>query len=55
VDPRGIRDEYLRQFSLFCTELERGCRETQVDLVRAVTSKDPGETLSGYLAGRMRK
>jgi len=54
VDPRGIRAEYLRQFETFCTELERGCREFKVDLVRTLTSQDPGEALSQYLAGRVR-
>jgi uncharacterized protein (DUF58 family) len=55
VDPRGIREEYLRQFRLFCEELERGCREIQVDLVHLTTTTDPAEALSKYLAGRMRK
>jgi uncharacterized protein (DUF58 family) len=55
VDPRGIRQEYLRQFEEFSTRLERGCREFQVDLVRAVTTQDPAETLSTYLAGRGRR
>lgn len=52
VDPRGVREEYLRQFNTFCAELERGCREINVDLVRAVTTQNPADTLSGYLAGR---
>jgi uncharacterized protein (DUF58 family) len=53
VDPRGIREEYLSQFNAFCRELERRCGETQVDLVRAVTSVPPADTLSRYLASRM--
>lgn len=53
VDPRGIREEYLAQFNSFCSELERRCGEVQVDLVRAVTSKPPADTLSQYLASRM--
>jgi uncharacterized protein (DUF58 family) len=52
VDPRGIREEYLRQFETFCAELERGCREIQVDLVRVTTSQNPADALSHYLAGR---
>lgn len=52
VDPRGIREEYLRQFNAFCAELERGCREIQVDLVRMQTSHDPAEALTQYLAAR---
>jgi uncharacterized protein (DUF58 family) len=55
VDPRGIRNEYLRQFNAFCEGLDRGCREIQVDLVRAVTTEDPADALSHYLAGRSRK
>ncbi|MFN3648833.1 MAG: DUF58 domain-containing protein [Armatimonadota bacterium] len=55
VDPRGIREEYLRQFQEFCTELERGCREIQVDVVRLLTSENPADGLSRYLAGRMRR
>jgi hypothetical protein len=55
VDPRGIREEYLNQFNQFCTQLERECREMQIDLVRTVTSQEPAEALSGYLAGRSRK
>lgn len=52
VDPRGIREEYLRQFNAFCAELERGCREIQVDLVRMPTSREPAEALTQYLAAR---
>ena len=55
VDPRGIRDEYLKQFNQFCSELERGCQEIQVDLVRMVTTEDPADALSRYLAGRTRR
>jgi uncharacterized protein (DUF58 family) len=52
VDPRGIREEYLRQFNTFCTELEQGCREINVDLVRTLTTDSPADTLSHYLANR---
>lgn len=52
VDPRGIRQEYLQQFNAFCTELDRGCREVNVDLVRMVTSENPADALSRYIAGR---
>jgi hypothetical protein len=55
VDPRGIRDEYLRQVENFCTGLERGCREIDADLVRVTTTQQPGEALAAYLAGRMRR
>ena len=55
VDPRGIREEYLRTFNEFCAELERRCREIRVDLVRTVTTEPPADALSHYLAGRMRR
>ncbi len=55
VDPRGIRQEYLSQFNAFCQELEKGCAEMQVDLMRMTTDASPTDLLSRYLAGRMRK
>ncbi|MCC2668266.1 MAG: vWA domain-containing protein [Armatimonadetes bacterium] len=55
VDPRGIREEYLRNFNEFCSELERRCREIRVDVVRTVTTEAPADALSHYLAGRMRR
>jgi uncharacterized protein (DUF58 family) len=55
VDPRGIREEYLRAFNGFCTELERRCRESRVDLVRTVTSAPAADALSKYLSGRRGK
>lgn len=55
VDPRGIRDEYLRAFNDFCTELERRCREIRADLVRTVTSDPVADALSKYLSGRRGK
>lgn len=55
VDPRGIRDEYLRQMNDFCEGLERGCREIDADLVRFSTDQPPGEALGAYLARRMRR
>jgi uncharacterized protein (DUF58 family) len=55
VDPRGIREEYLRAFNGFCTELERRCREIRVDLVRTVTSDPAADALSKYLSGRRGK
>jgi uncharacterized protein (DUF58 family) len=52
VDPRGIREEYLRQFGAFRERLERGCREIGADLVPVLTSEEPAAALSRYLAGR---
>ncbi len=55
VDPRGVREEYLRNFRGFCDELERGCREIHADLIRVTTSEPPGDALGRYLANRMRR
>jgi uncharacterized protein (DUF58 family) len=52
VDPRGIREEYLREFQQFRSRLERECRESRVDLVPAITSEAPSATLSRYLGSR---
>lgn len=52
VDPRGLREEYLRQFGHFAEALDRGCREMQVDIVRSLTSEAPEDTLSHYLSSR---
>jgi uncharacterized protein (DUF58 family) len=52
VDPRGVREEYLEQFNRHCTELERRCREIQVDLVPVITNREPAQALSAYLAAR---
>jgi uncharacterized protein (DUF58 family) len=55
VDPRGVREEYLRQFRAFVSALERGCRETSIDWVQMPTDQPVDRSLSHYLAGRMRK
>ena len=55
VDPRGIREEYLRQFEEFNTKLERGCMEMEVDLVRNNTKLPAEEALRDYLATRTRR
>jgi uncharacterized protein (DUF58 family) len=55
ADPRGIRDEYLRQFHDFVTAMERGCRESSIDWLQMPTDQPVDQTLSRYLSGRMRK
>jgi uncharacterized protein (DUF58 family) len=55
ADPRGIREEYLRQFGEFREGLERGCRETSIDLVTMPTDQPLDVALANYLASRMRK
>lgn len=53
VDPRGLREGYLKQFRAFRDELQRGCRMLKIDLVPLRTDQDVGLVLSRYLAYRM--
>lgn len=55
VDPRGIRDEYLKEFNSFCDQVERGCREIQVDVVRTLTHEPPAEVIARYITSRSRR
>ena len=52
VDPKGIRDEYLRQVSIFIDGWRRGCLENRIDYVLVNTADPPEEVLHRYLAGR---
>jgi uncharacterized protein (DUF58 family) len=54
VDPRAVREGYLREFAAFGEALERGCREIDVDLVRMPTDEPIDQLLSTYLAARLR-
>jgi uncharacterized protein (DUF58 family) len=53
TDPRALRDGYLEQVGSFITELQRGCRNQNIDYVQLRTDRDPGVALSGYLAHRL--
>src|SRR5437588_310031 len=55
ADPRGIREEYLRQFGQFREALERGCREISTDLVMMPTDQALDVSLTHYLASRLRR
>jgi uncharacterized protein (DUF58 family) len=55
ADPRGIREEYLRQFTAFREALDRGCREISTDLVSVTTDQALDISLANYLASRMRR
>src|SRR5438067_3444416 len=55
VDPHSVRADYLREFGGFVENLERGCREIDVDLVRMPTDEPIERLLSSYLAKRMRR
>jgi uncharacterized protein (DUF58 family) len=54
TDPRGLRAGYLRELHAFQTELRRGCRRMNIDLVPLRTDQNLGLTLSRYLAHRMK-
>ncbi len=53
TDPRALRDGYLEQVGSFVTELQRGCRNQNIDYVQLRTDRDVGVALSGYLAHRL--
>ena len=53
TDPRARRDGYLEQVGAFVTELQRGCRNQNIDYVQLRTDRDVGVALSGYLAHRL--
>ena len=53
TDPRALRDGYLEQVGSFVTELQRGCRNQNIDYVQLRTDRDLGVALSGYLAHRL--
>lgn len=54
VDPRGIRDEYLRQVKLFIENWKDVCLENSVDYVQVNIAESPADVLHRYLASRMR-
>ncbi len=53
TDPRALRRSYLDQIRSFVTELQRGCREQNVDYVQLRTDTSLGVALSSYLAHRL--
>jgi uncharacterized protein (DUF58 family) len=53
TDPRSLRRGYLQQVEAFVTELERGCREQNIDYVQMQTDTPLSVALSSYLAHRL--
>jgi uncharacterized protein (DUF58 family) len=53
TDPRGLRHGYLDQVQGFISELQRGCRNQNIDYVQLTTSTNLGVALSSYLAHRL--
>jgi uncharacterized protein (DUF58 family) len=52
TEPRVLRSAYLHELQAYLGELERGCREQEVDYVRLGTNANLGITMSAYLAQR---
>jgi uncharacterized protein (DUF58 family) len=53
TDPRSLRDGYLAEVGAFISQLQRGCREQNMDYVRLRTDTSLAVALSGYLAHRL--
>jgi len=53
TDPRALRRSYLDEVRAFVTELQRGCREQNIDYVQLRTDAPLGVALSSYLAHRL--
>jgi uncharacterized protein (DUF58 family) len=55
TDPRSLRQSYLDLFARFLAELERGCRDQNVDYVQMRTDAPLSVALSSYLAHRLKR
>jgi uncharacterized protein (DUF58 family) len=53
TDPQSLRQSYLEQFGQFVNDLERGCRNQNIDYVQLRTDTRLDVALSSYLARRM--
>ncbi|HEV3204439.1 MAG TPA: DUF58 domain-containing protein, partial [Gemmataceae bacterium] len=53
TDPRSLRDGYLAEFGNFIRELQRGCRQQNIDYVPLRTDTSLTVALSSYLAHRL--
>jgi uncharacterized protein (DUF58 family) len=52
TDPRALRRAYLNEVDAFISELQRGCREQNMDYLQLRTDANLGVALSTYLAHR---
>jgi len=52
VDPRGLRDAYLKEIGDFQDEIRKGCLRNRIDYVKVINSQELGVVLSSYLAAR---
>ncbi len=53
TDPRSLRRGYLEEIQAFIVELQRGCREQDIDYVQLRTDTNLAVALSSYLAQRL--
>jgi uncharacterized protein (DUF58 family) len=53
TDPRTLRKSYLEQIEQFVSELQRGCRNQNIDYVQLRTDTPLSVALSSYLAHRL--
>ncbi len=55
VEPRALRQAYLKQFENYLRRLQQGCRAAQIDYVLLRTDRSLGLALASYLAARLRR
>lgn len=55
VEPRSLREAYLREFDGFLRRIKRGCRMHRIDYVMMRTDQPLDLALSSYLASRMKR
>jgi uncharacterized protein (DUF58 family) len=53
TDPRALRKNYQAEVKAFVSELQRGCREQNIDYVQLRTDQTLAVALSSYLAHRL--
>ena len=52
VDPLSFRATYLENYRRFESELQRGCRQNRVELVKMRTNEPFDKALASYMARR---
>ncbi len=53
VEPRALRNAYLREFDRFVRRVKKGCRMHRIDYVQMRTDRSLELALSSYLSSRM--
>jgi len=53
VEPRALRNAYLREFDRFVSRLKKGCRMHRIDYVQMRTDQSLELALTSYLSSRM--